>query len=424
MAWRRPNAKTILTSGALVVAMALASLVFDNPAIQQPELTSPYFSGAANLVWGRGWHYSRADAEAFHRITSREQRDAYRFRTVDEVEPYHYQEPGYVYVCWLARNVFFWQGDLRAVESLQVLVHILITLFILTRLRRRMRQALFFALYGLNPLLLYFATFPLYYFWQVVPTALLLPYLLDRDFRYGRLAPLVVVSLAACYLIRPTLLPISMLCVAVLALRETRRIGAVSLAAAALCGVLLVAGFGSPRKSAWHSAYIGIGAYPNPYLHEFGDHTGYDLYQRVTGVDARQMMPSNRDDPERWADYQRVLRERYLEILRESPLLLLRNAALNSFQSFSLGYMTRSLTLSYLNALAGFAFCVLLLLRRRWLFALSIALASAAFAPFHPPVPAHMVGSYVLLVGAAIDLTRDLPWLERGFDGMLARVAR
>ena len=44
------------------------------------------------------------------------------------IEGYVYNSDGCIYFVIAARKLFFWQGDMRAVKSLQVLVHILITL--------------------------------------------------------------------------------------------------------------------------------------------------------------------------------------------------------------------------------------------------------------------------------------------------------
>jgi hypothetical protein len=93
-------------------------------------------------------------------------------------------------------------------------------------------------------------------------------------------------------------------------------------------------------------------------------------------------------------------------VLHERPDLLVRNALLNLFQTFSIGYVTASRPLSYLSALAGLACCVLLLVTRRWLFVLAIAASSVTYALYHPPVPVYLFGTYLLTIGALVDLLR------------------
>lgn len=416
--------RQLLFGAGLALVMALASVAFDNPNTQQLSLTSTFFSGAANLEWGRRWLYDRDDAERFNEITDRAQRDAYRFQRSDDLEPVRYQEVGYVYVAWVARKLFFWQGDLKAAESFQVLTHIVITLCLLAFLKRPLSRALFFVLYGVNPLILYFATFPLYYYWQTLPTALLLPYLLDRSFRYGRLAPLVVLGLAFSYVVRPSMLFVLILLFVLMMLRERRPIAGLSALTAAACVALVVTSVGAPRKNPWHSAYIGIGAYPNPYMEGHLDRYSYDRFERETGSDARRLVRDNSPDEELWRRYSDWTREKYLEILRESPLLLVRNAALNGFESFSLGYVVGNPKATYASALMGFVVCAVLLVRRQWLFALAIVLGAASIAPYHPPVPAYIYGNYILVIGGMIRVSEDLPFLQRGFGAWLARLRR
>ena len=95
-------------------------------------------------------------------------------------------------------------------------------------------------------------------------------------------------------------------------------------------------------------------------------------------------------------------RTAFLEILSDRPLLLARNAILNVLQSFSIGYNTSSLFLSYLSAVLGGLVAIGLLWTKQTSFFLAILLASATFTPYHAPTPAHMFGAYVLLAGAAV----------------------
>ncbi len=416
MSSRASAAKWILGYGALALVIVFASIAFDNEKTQRLGLIVPFFSGAANYELGRGWMYDASETERVRALPSREARENHRFPRSENLEPYDYTESGYVIVVLAARTLFFWQGDFKAVESLQITAHLLITLFIVAWLKRRSSQFLFFVLYGINPLILHIVTFPLYYFWQAVPSALLLLYLLDRDFRYRGLAWLVVAVLAFIFVVRPPTLLVSGFLLVLLTLRESRRV-ALAAAATALAGAILIGAFtGGPVSVVWHSAYIGIGAYPNPYVERLADESAYNAFRRETGVDLNSAVAMNYRDEAVWAEYAEFIKRAYLEIARESPLLLIRNAALNCFQSFSLGYITRSLVLSYLSSLIGFIFCAVLLLKRRFLFVLAISMACASYAPYVPPIPAYMYGSYILLVGALIDMLRDYPIFDRWFD--------
>ena len=37
------------------------------------------------------------------------------------------------------------------------------------------------------------------------------------------------------------------------------------------------------EKNLWHTVYVGIAAYENPYVKELSDNEGYRLYEETTG---------------------------------------------------------------------------------------------------------------------------------------------
>jgi hypothetical protein len=404
--------RPILLYACLGGLILVASVVFDNPKTQGIYLVVPYLSGAANWEPGRGWMYAEADTVRMTAL-SPEAREDVRLEPSEDLVPYAAQAPGYVYIALAARTVFFWMGDLAAVEWLQVLVHVAITLAFVALLQTRLQKALFFLLYGVNPLILYVATFPYYYFWQVIPSALLLAYLLDRRFRYGWWAVPAVALLAFMHTVRPTMVFVSAFFALLLVLRESRPVAAVSVALGLVCGVLLLASRPDEPLNPWHTAYTGIGAWPNPYVHELSDAPGHELYEKAYGEEHRSGVGGNTSDPVYKKRYRKVTRESYLEILEKSPALLARNAVLNVLGSFSIGYITKSLALSYLSSAVGFAYCLLLLAARRFRFVAAILASCVSFALYFPPVPVYVYGTYILGIGAFVDLWRDPRWEER-----------
>lgn len=397
--------------GAAVVIVA-ACVVLDNEKTQDIYLVVPFLSGAANWELGRGWMYAEADTLHMMELTPAA-REGVRLEPSAELVPYAAQAPGYVYIALVARNLFFWMGDLAAAEWLQVLGHVVITLAFLVFLRTRLQKGLFFVLYGLNPLVIYVATFPYYYFWQVVPSALLLAYLLDRRFRYGWWALAAVPLLAFIHTVRPTMVFVSVFFVLLLVLRERRRVAVAAVALGCLCGVLVLGSRPEAGLNIWHTAYTGIGAWPNPYVTELSDNTGHRLYEEAYGEEHRSSVGGNTSDPLMRKRYRKVTREAYMEVLERSPALLVRNAALNAMESFSIGYITASQTLSYVTAAVGFVYCTVLLLARRFRFVLAILASCVSFAVYFPPVPVYLYGTYILSIGAFVDLWRDPRWEEQ-----------
>jgi hypothetical protein len=401
----------------LALIIAFASELFDLEEMQSAYFTVPFLSGAANFEWGRGWVYNEADITRFYQLETREAKEAHRIpRTEDpeDLKPYHFQKRGFLYVSLAARNLFFWKGDLKAIDSLQVLVHIVITLFFVSLLPRRLSKVLFLLLYGVNPLILRYATFPYHYFWQVIPTALMLPYLLDRKFRFGFFALLVPAVLAFIHTVRPTMVFVSVLLLIWILLRESRAVVISSVAVSLVCAVALYSYDDGFRKGPWHTAYTALGAYPNPYgIERFADEYAHHFFEEEIGEERKWKPGGSFYQDVASTRYTERVKKEYLKIVRENPLLVLRNAILNYFQSFSIGYLNLSRTLSYLSALVGFLYFGVLLLKRRYLFIVAISLASGSFVPYCPPIQIYMYGSYILLVGSLIDLLNDYPVLDR-----------
>ncbi len=398
---------------AIAALVLLASIPFDNTTRRSAPGILPFFSGAAHYEFGQGWRYCEEDFVRFLALPSREARDHYRFEPDPDCDLRHYDlaAKGYLWVAIAARNVFFWMGDLKAVETVQVIGHIVLTLFVLAQLRRRLSKWLFLLLYGLNPLLLWFASYPVYYFWQAVPGGMVAAYLLRRDMRLGWWTLAVGGLLGFCFAIRPTVVFVSGFLLVLVMLRESWKY--------AIAGglVFLLAGFvvfgGSHQTDPWHTAYVGIAAYPNPYVQEFHDRAAHRVWEEKSGERLDKGPYGNYREPGVVAETSEAKREAFLAIARESPGMLARNAFFNLLQSFSLGYVTDFPPLTAVSTILGAIVIGVLAWRRRWGFLVAIAASSASFVVFFPPIQIYMYGSYVLLVAAAIDIARELPAYSR-----------
>jgi len=279
---RGSRVRQILGQVGIAVVLFAASIPFDNPTERSAPGMVPYFSGSANFELGRGWVYTEEDIARFVELPSREARENYRFQPSDDVKPYDFAAQGYVYVSLAARNLFFWMGDVKAVETLQVLVHIAIVLFVMSRLRRRLSKLLFLVIYGLNPLMYWVATLPIYYFWQAVPGAIVAAYLLDRRMQVGWYVLAVAVLLGFIYAVRPTVLFLCGFFFLLVLLRESWRPAAAGAVAFAVFGILVFGG-NDHRTDPWHTAYVGLASYPNPYVQEWHDRAAHRLWEEKRG---------------------------------------------------------------------------------------------------------------------------------------------
>lgn len=113
-------------------------------------------------------------------------------------------------------------------------------------------------------------------------------------------------------------------------------------------------------------------------------------------------------EPETYRRYSEILERELRRIAAREPSLLVRNAALNLLQAYSVGYPVGRTNLAYASAAGGVAVITCLLLTSQYWLLLAVGSVAIAFAPYFPPIPACMFGSYMLLAVGAGETTRKL----------------
>lgn len=407
----------------LALLMLGAMRVFENQRHPSLKWLVPFVSGAANYEFGMGWRFNEHDVELYKEIPTWDERTAHRTEAsnVDQLIPWQGTSRGYLFVILLARTLLPWMGDLDAVMALQQIMHILVTIAVSLAFRSRVRRIAFCVLYGLNPLVLHIVTYPMYYYWQTIPAAFAVAYLVNGELKFGRLAFLIVPVLAAIYVVRPTSLFISIFLIAMIGLRESRAVASAALVLFLVLAMIVFEG-NKHETNPWHTAYTAVGAYPNPYGIEFKDWEGDALYERKTGRTIKWGPGGDfYNRPDIVEEYGRYEQEAFLEIAKEHPAMLLRNAILNYFQTFSVGYVNASILVSYVSSLSGFIFLGLLLWKRKWPYAIAISSPLFPFIVFAPPVHIYMFACYILIVGAAVEMVVDEVEARRGISAPAAR---
>ena len=129
------------------------------------------------------------------------------------------------------------------------------------------------------------------------------------------------------------------------------------------------------------------------------DDNGYALFQRKTGVPLNASLGGNYYDEKVMARYRDVSRSEFLRMARDDPGVLVRNAALNTLQGFTIGYLVGQRYVVHVTmALAGLLFAGLLVYTRQYVLTGLVLATIATFVPYYPPVPAYTYGAYLLLV--------------------------
>jgi hypothetical protein len=366
--------------------------------------TFPYFSGAANFKKIFDWQISPIDYDLAAKLSFGDYLNYRHQQTVATIS-YGLNSYGYVLVALLSRTIFYWAGDVQGVIYLQLLVHLLISLFIVSFVFvDNKARFLFITLYAASPLVVYFVTFPFYYFWLSIPSACFATLLLKPAWR----KQVVIVStplLLSSLLIRPTTIFLSILFYAV-AYRSTPKVSLrllLSSLSIFIAGLILFSSV-NPRLPPWHTMYIGFGAYKNSFgLSGLSDEEGYKLFYRKTGVQiSTNPITGNWGKPVLMNAYNKVIKEQYFHLLTSHPWVFIKNSLLNLGQVFSVGYIDKRPLLSILSSCLGWGVITYLLLQKEYSWFFAITSSALCFFWYFPPIPAYNFSSYMLLTCAII----------------------
>lgn len=382
-----------------IVAFAVSVRLFFNGGMMGLDWTFPYFSGAANFDRLFEWRISPSDYQLAQQLSPADY-IRYRHQAMADTIPYGLNSYGYVLVALFARALFQGVGDAQSVIALQLAVHALISaLFLVWFFADSRSRVAFVVLYVANPLVIYFATYPFYYFWLCLPSACCAALLLRPGWARQILllaTPLLLLAL----LIRPTTFFLCLLVYgfACRALPGRRRFIVVPALAVFIAGVIAMSAL-NPRLPPWHTMYVGLGAYANVSgVSTLSDGEGYRYFAERTGVEiSTSPLSGNWGQPALMKAYGNVVRAGYLRALLAQPGRVLLNALLNLGQVFSVGYIVDSFPLSLLSSLVGWCVAAYLLLRGQTLWVLAIVASALCFFWYFPPIPAYNFAAYLLL---------------------------
>jgi len=386
-----------------------------------PNWTGPYYSAAANLKFGGNFVVCPDQIYEFKRLDNVKFEDKYKFGKCDSPIFYNSNPVGFAYIIWAASHLFPFFGQQQALICLQVFLFFILCLIILKdKAIPDLFKWFFIFLFMFNPFVIRFTDFNFYYFWQIFPAFLIILYFFKHKLEWYYLFPfLFIIGLVVTF--RPTLILI-----AGILLFQVFRNEKFSKAMLAITFFLLpfLFAFKPSDKNFFHTAYVGIGAYSNPWGIKLSDDDGYDLYEKVRGIQLNSSFGGNYYNDSVIKDYSLVTKEAYFSMLKEKPELFVKNAVLNTLLSFSTGYITElPMRLHYLLALLGLMHIILLIYLRKWYIILLILGSVGTVVLYYPPIPAYIFCNYLILTLSLyciiheLKLKGRLPFFQR-FNGL------
>jgi hypothetical protein len=361
-----------------------------------PNWIAPYYSAAANLKFNSDFLVCAKDVIQYKNLDNIEKEHKYAFSkcNVEDLSFYNHNPIGFVYVIKLANIAFPFLGSQDSLILLQYIVFLLLSFFVFKNSKIDSTFKYFYLfLIALNPFILKYVIFNFYYFWQFVPIFIILLYLLKIKINYALLMFLIFIS-GFVFSFRPTVLLTIIFLLYLLFVNEGK-LKLLSLLVVFVMPLLFTQK--SNEKNFYHTSYVGLGAYDNPWDIKLSDDDGYRLYFNKTGEKLNASFGGNYFEKETILKYKEISKIEYLSHLQEEPILLIRNAVLNTLQGFSLGY-NNNFFLIIVSSVLGFFHLLLLLLKKQWMIIFSIIASIGTIVPYYPPIPAYIFGNYLLIV--------------------------
>ncbi len=381
----------------------------DRGKIMTPEISAPYFSGAALMHSDNKWQFNLGEVDSLKKITSINNTkariyalDHYKFSTLPfNSRFYEINQPGLVYLIYISQLLFPFLGEIGSLKLLQLIVHLLFSFSILQLLNGKNKKTVFFFGYITNPFIIYLTLFPFYYFWQAIPSFALIVLLLNKKFHRPAILYFTAIVFALIYHVRVSTILLSTftLLFSFYSISLFKRI--VAFALMMLTIYLLNPSYLS--KHPGHVMYSSFGAYPNSPVKGFSDNISFENYAKDIGQKINYSTIPSMYDKEVIMGEAKWGMGKFINFGKQHPFILLRNATYNFFESFGFGYFTASILLSYFSAALGLLFFSLLFLRKKFNFILMITAASLTFNLYLAPVPIYLFGSYVLLIFVFIE---------------------
>ena len=382
----------IITLAIVLAAISIFYLTYDHR--DNDNWTAPYFSAAANLQLGGKFLVDAEDVLLFKELPAQEQY-TYKFISNGELIYYNHNPIGFAYIIRIATLLFPFLGDAYALVLLQVILHILLCFLIIQSFRNRTFTIIFTILYAINPLILNIVVLNYYYFWQCIPGFIVI-YLTTAHKVDLRILTSLLILLVLSVLARPTIILVSIFSMFFVFKRTTA-----AYSIPVIISILIVYFFiyENNNKNIWHTVYVGIAAYQQDEVRALSDDEAYSLYLEKTGDTLNASFGQNYYNDEVIKQYTAITKDTVYKLIKDKPLMFIRNAAINTLQIYSVGYLNLgNYTLNLLSAFTGLLILMTLLASGQLNIAFGILLSAITFTLYYPPIQAYLFGAYIFSV--------------------------
>lgn len=297
---------------------------------------------------------------------------------------------GFIAYIKMAKAILPNFGDLNAIIVMNLIIHILSTLFFASLFKFRFSKVFLCLIYGLNPLVLYLATFPYYYYPAVgfsVGIMALYKINLSNENLNSYKEVLWIIATIFFVAMRPTLLVGLIFAFLYFFYKFERRYIYLAFIALTLAFFGQIKSQSTSEYTPWFSAYVGFGAYNNI--------QGFTLTDKSAGDFLRSYREES--NPAEQKTDGEIFRSEVFEIVSDNKMLYLYNTTRNMLQVFGYGYHTRSQMLNYISVALGIITILLFFKLKLYFLSFVIFFSNVGYLLYFPPIAAYMGSTYVLL---------------------------
>ena len=364
------------------------------------QIALPYYLSASNFyVFGDSIQYSDREVKKFHRMHDGEHsvynkvKGEYSFSEYGNERESHEVRAsmgntvsyGFIYYVKLAKLLFGKLGDMNSVILMNSILHLTAAFFLISCFQSLGLRVLALLLYGANPFIIHLATYPFYYYPQIISSLTALLLVMNQS-NSRLVSSALFVFLISAVFIRPTLFLVPFFVLWFLFLFYRKK--------SYLYGILVLLFFTVLVKvvvasdySPWFTAYVGLGAYPNEYDIELIDNAAEKYIEQSQSEHFHLSRSKNE-----------IIKDGYLDVVEKDPLYVVFNAFKNTLATFGFGYKTNNMLLVYLSIVSGSITLVVFTYYKLYYLIGLILFQNATYVFYYPPIPAYMAGSYILLI--------------------------
>jgi hypothetical protein len=387
---------------AMLLVIIALFLFLNSEKRQSNDITYNFFSGAANSTLTE-WRISTDDPilKDKYNINS-----SYKFYESTNYIVNKENDFGYVLIIKIAKILFPWFGDINAVKIFQFCVHIIVFISFY-RILNGQEIYLFFILFSANPFIIKYALFPFYYYLTVLPTCIFLVTYLTRS-KSMFLSWIFFAILAIVSVSRST---IFLLVIPYLYIAYKYKINFYKNLLPLSLSILIVIYFSTIYyKSIWHTAYIGIGAYPNPFgIIGLDDTNAINYFKSISSTLYTQIVTEiNYGNVEAWKEYNNILKNKYLSILFSEHYIIIRNMLLNIILLFGFGYINNYPLLTTISLFYGLLNIFFIYKFRLYDISFALLFSSILVVLLIPPLPIYIMPSLLINVILFIEIIKRI----------------